>query len=77
MEIKNFISNLAFQFDEVEESEFTPETNFKNFDEWSSLISLSVIAMVDDEYNVVIKADEIKKCNTVQDLFDLVNSKKN
>ena len=76
MEIKDFIKNLAEQFDDVELKDFTPDTKFKEFDEWSSLTSLSIIAMCDDEYSVVIKGDEIRAISTVQELFDLVKSKK-
>lgn len=76
MEIKSFIKHLAEQYEEVEVSEFTPETKFKEFEEWSSLTSLSIIAMIDDEYGVVVKGDEIRKAVTVQDLFDIVEAKK-
>ena len=75
MEIKDFIKNLAEQYEEVNLSEFTPETKFKEFDEWSSLTSLSIIAMIDDEYGVVVKGDEIRQATTVQDLFDIVIAK--
>lgn len=75
MEIKDFIENLAGVYDEVEIDDLTPETKFKEFDEWSSLTSLSIIAMCDDEYNVIIKGDEIRKISSVQELFDLVQSK--
>ncbi|MBQ6729436.1 MAG: acyl carrier protein [Bacteroidales bacterium] len=76
MEIKDFIKNLADQYEDVEVNEFTPETKFKEFDEWSSLISLSIIAMVDDEYGITLKGDDIRKVDTVQELFDVVKSKK-
>ena len=32
--------------------------------------------MIDDEYDVVIKGDELRACVTVQDVYDLVNIKK-
>ena len=76
MEIKDFIKNLADQYEDVEVNDFTPETKFKEFDEWSSLISLSIIAMVDDEYDITLKGDDIRKVNTVQELFDIIKSKK-
>lgn len=76
MEINEFIKNFASQFDETDASEFTPTTVFKQFDEWSSLIALSLIAMIDEEYEVTIKSDDIKASKTVQDLFDIVKSRK-
>jgi len=76
MEINEFVKNFANQFDETDASEFTPATEFRQFDEWSSLIALSLIAMIDEEYDVAIKSDDIKASKTVQDLFDIVKSKK-
>lgn len=75
MEIKEFIENFADQFDDTAASELTAETKFRELDEWSSLIALSVMAMIDEEYDVQVKADEMRSAQTVQELFDLVSSK--
>lgn len=75
MELNEFISNFADQFDETDASEIKAETVFKELDEWSSLIALSVIAMVDEEYDVAIKGDDIRNSNTVEDLFNAVKAK--
>jgi acyl carrier protein len=75
MELKDFIANFAEQFDDTDASEFKAETVFKDLDEWSSLIALSVIAMVDEEYDVTIKGDDIRNSNTIEDLFNAVKAK--
>ena len=75
MEIKEFIENFAEQFEDTDASEIKAETVFKELDEWSSLIALSVIAMVDEEYDVTIKGDDIRNSNTVEDLFNAVKAK--
>jgi len=75
MELKDFIENFADQFDDTDASEIMAETEFKELDEWSSLIALSVIAMVDEEYDVVIKGDDIRNSKTVEDLFNIVKSR--
>ena len=75
MSLKDFIENFANQFDDTDASEFKAETEFKELDEWSSLIALSVIAMVDEEYDVTIKGDDIRNSNTIEDLFNTVKSK--
>ena len=75
MELKDFIANFAEQFDDTDASEIKAETVFKELDEWSSLIALSVIAMVDEEYDVTIKGDDIRNSNTVEDLFNAVKAK--
>lgn len=75
MELKDFIENFAAQFDDTDASEIKAETVFKELDEWSSLIALSVIAMVDEEYDVTLKGEDIRTSNTVEDLFNVVKSK--
>ena len=75
MELKEFIENFADQFDDTDASEIKAETVFKELDEWSSLIALSVIAMVDEEYDVTLKGDDIRNSNTLEELFDIVKSR--
>ena len=75
MELKDFIENFADQFDDTDASEIKAETVFKELDEWSSLIALSVIAMADEEYDVTLKGEDIRSSNTVEDLFNLIKSR--
>ena len=72
MDIHEFIENFAAQFDDTDAALLTAETNFKQLDEWSSLTALSIIAMVDDEYDVIIKGNDILSSDTIQDLFNIV-----
>ena len=76
MELKEFIKNFADQFEDTPVEELTAEVKFKELDEWSSLIALSVIAMADEEYGVTLKGDDIKGATTVRDLFNTVVAKK-
>lgn len=75
MEIKEFISHFEDVLEDTDISSLTAETNFRELDEWSSLAALSTMAMISDEYDIAITADEMRKTNTIQDLFDLVSSK--
>ena len=75
MEIKNFIKNFADQFEDTDASVFTAETNYRELDEWSSLIALSILAMIDEEYDIQLKGEEMRATNTIQELYDLVASK--
>ncbi|MBO5407308.1 MAG: acyl carrier protein [Bacteroidales bacterium] len=72
MEIKEFISNFAEQFDDLDASILSPETEFKALDDWNSLVALSVIAMIDEEYDVTLKGNDITGSNTIQDLYNTV-----
>lgn len=72
MELKDFIEKFAEQFDETDASVFTAETRFKELEDWSSLVALSVIAMIDEEYNKSLKSDDLLKSETIQDLYERV-----
>lgn len=75
MELKDFIEKFAEQFDDTDASEIKSETKFRELDEWSSLIALSVIAMVDEEYDVTLKGDDMRAANTVEELYQIVKGK--
>ena len=75
MEQKIFIEHFASQFDETDTSEFQADTKFKDLTEWSSLMALSIIAMVDLEYKVALKGDDIRNSNTIENLFEIVKSR--
>lgn len=75
MELREFIENFASQFDETDASEFVATTVFKDLEEWSSLTALSIIAMVDEEFDVTLKGDDIQNSKTIEDLFEVVKSK--
>ncbi len=77
MELQEFIENVANQFDDTDASEITASTKFKELDEYSSLIALSLIAMADEEYEVTLKGDDIRNAETVEDLFNVSNQRHN
>ncbi len=73
--IEEFIELFADLFDEIETSNFTAETDFRDNDEWSSLIGLSVIAMVDDEFDVSLGGNDIKNSKTIADIYNKIVEK--
>lgn len=75
MELNEFIKGFAEQFDETDASEFQADTCFQELDEWSSLSAMSIIAFVKTNYNKTITGKEIRSCETVEELFELVQSK--
>lgn len=75
MVFKDFVENFAAQFDDTDASEFKGETKFRELDEWNSLIALSVIAMVDEEYEVTLKGDDMRAANTIEELYQIVKGK--
>ena len=74
MKLQKFTELFAEQFDESEDVQFTPETNFKELDEWDSLTALTIIAMVDEELEKRITGADIRNSKTIEDLYKLAIS---
>lgn len=75
MTLDKFVELFAEQFDDTPAEEFSASTDYKALGEWGSLVALSIISMVDEEYEKRITGAEIKKCTTIEDLYNLVESK--
>ena len=73
--LDEFVALFAEQFEETDANEIKANTVFHDLDEWSSLVGLSVIAMVDEEFEVALKGDDVKTSVTVEDLYNKVVSK--
>lgn len=73
--LEEFVALFAEQFDETDASEITADKNFRDLEEWSSLIALSVIAMVDEEFNITIKGEDVRNSNTIEDLYNAIKAK--
>ena len=74
MEINDFVNKFAEQFDDTDASEITPSTRFQELDEWSSLTLMIIIAFLKTNYGKNITGTEIRTCETVKDLFNLIET---
>lgn len=74
MDIKEFTNLFAEEFDETPKELFSPETEFKNLEEWNSLTALSIISMVDDNLDKTITGADLRNHNTIADLFSFIES---
>ena len=55
---------------EIRDDSVQLETEFRKLPQWDSLAFLSVIAMIDEEYDVVIEGNDFIKLLTVADVID-------
>ena len=74
--MEEFIKNFANQWDETETEVFTPECEFHELEEWSSLVGLAILNMIAKKYGVRIAPAELKACITIKDVYDVIQSKK-
>ena len=75
MTLDEFIKAFAAEFDDTPEEQFTPATNYKELDEWSSLVALSIISMVDDEMDKRLTGADLRSSSSIEELFNLLEAK--
>lgn len=73
---ENFIA-LFKEILEIEDREISLADNFRDMEEWDSLANLSVIAMIDEEYNVVIDNTEFKSLSTLGEVVEAIKKRMN
>lgn len=75
MDTQKFIENFKDAV-EIEGREIALTDKFREYSEWNSLAFLSVIAMIDDEYDVIIEGKDFKMLETVQDIINVIENQK-
>ena len=75
MTLNEFIEAFAEEFDDTPVEDFKADTKFKELDEWSSLVALSIISMVDDQFDKTITGADIRSSATIEDLYNLIIAK--
>jgi acyl carrier protein len=73
--LEEFVALFAEQFDDTDPSEIKADTVFHDLEEYTSLTALSIIAMIDEEFDVTVKGDDMKSSVTVEDLYNKVIAK--
>lgn len=75
MTLDEFVQRFAQEFDETPVEQFHADTNFRTLSEWSSLTALSIISMVDEEYDKQITGADIRSVHTIEELYNIVENK--
>ena len=74
MDTQAFLDQMKDVLD-IDDRELSLDDEFKSFDEWDSLAYLSTIAMIDDEYGIVINAAEFRTLTTLGDIVKAIEAK--
>ena len=75
MTLDEFVARFAEEFDETPTEQFIPSTDFKGLEEWGSLTALSIIAMVDEEFEKRITGADLRSVKTLEELYNLIQAK--
>lgn len=75
MQIEEFIVQVEDSLEGVRAGVIDPSTPFQELKEWDSLALLTLTDSIDIAYGVLLKKNEIESCDTLEALFQLIQSK--
>ena len=68
----NLIQNI---FEAEVRTSISLDTNLHQLSEWSSLQAMLLVSEIDNMYNIILSANEMKEANTIEKLFEKVMQK--
>ena len=69
-----FLEVVKLIFEETPAENINFETFFKNLQEWDSLIALSLIVTIEDNFSILITPSIIENSKTIEELYLSINS---
>lgn len=73
--LAEFTTKLEKEFEDLEPGTLKPDTNMRQMPNWSSMHALIIIALIDTEYDVKITGEDLRNCNTVNDVYNITKSR--
>ena len=71
----DFTTKFLKEFEGIDPEDYNYETEFRNIETWDSLTGMAIVTMIEDEWNVILTDDEFRSCDTISEVFNLVNKK--
>ena len=75
MNIQDLLDLFNSVVNQEGKAEILPTTEFKELEEWSSLTAFTLVEEIGAKYNIRIRGIELRRCTTIEDLLELLNSK--
>ncbi len=72
MTINEFTKKIEEILEDEPPGSLTPDTDFRKIESWSSMYALIIVAMFETDFRVTVTGDQLRKCSTVRDLYQLL-----
>lgn len=73
--IDDFIKEFMSLLDSTNHIKITPETKFRDLDDWSSLLAIDLVAVAEKGFHTTFDMSELNKCDTIQDLYEIIKKR--
>jgi len=72
MNLNEFVDCFSSELDETPKELFNPKTVYKDLDEWDSLAVLSIISMIDEEFEKTVTGADLREHTTISELYNFI-----
>tara|TARA_B100000674_G_C37524973_1_gene771143 strand:- start:23 stop:253 length:231 start_codon:yes stop_codon:yes gene_type:complete len=69
------VRNILAEVMELEEDEIVQDLELDPDDNWDSIVVVSLIAELDERYDLMVDGTLLTECKSIQEFLDLINSK--
>lgn len=73
--IEVFIGKIEAEIEGMRPGTLKANVPFRQIESWSSMHALIIIALMETEYGVSVSGEDLRNCQTLQHLYDLVCSR--
>ncbi len=70
--MEDFLSSFRSLFPDTPADQIGWDTEFKYLDDWSSMTTLSLVAMVEDLLDFTLTSEQIRNIDTVEELYNII-----
>lgn len=75
LSIQQFIEELEPELEGLPPKSLKENVSYRELEGWSSMHALILIAFADSRFNVTLTGEDLRSCETVKHLYDLVSSR--
>ena len=69
--MENFLENMN---EVLDRNDVDLDDEFRNYEDWDSLAYMSIVAMIDDNYDIVIPGEEFQKLIKIRDIYNYIQN---
>ena len=73
--MNDFIEKIKDALD-MQDADIQPKSGIRDFPNWSSMNALVLIAMFETDFDMTLTGDDLRNCQTVGDLYNLLSRNK-
>lgn len=70
MTLEEFVEKFADELSETPVETVNAGTKYRELNEWGSLVALSILSMIDEEYDQMLTGATLRKFDTIEELYN-------